>query len=43
MIRRHVWKKMEISGDRSKAESSVLFSIILYTPIITIGLAGKYD
>ena len=41
VIRRHVWKKVEMSGDCRKAEDSVLFSI--YTPAITVSLTSKYD
>ena len=39
MIGRHVWKKVDMSGDRWKAEDSVMFFI--YTPIFTVSLAGK--
>ena len=34
-----MWKEVETSGDRSKAEEGVLFFI--YTPVITISLASK--
>ena len=34
-----MWKEVETSGDRWKAEDSVLFFI--YTPVIPISLASK--
>ena len=40
MMRRHVWKEVEMSGDRLKAKNSVLFFID--TPVITVSLASKY-
>jgi len=40
VIGRHVWK-VDMNGDRWKAEDSVLFFI--YTPVITVNLASKYD
>ena len=41
MIRRHVWMKVDISGDLWKAEDSVLFFI--YTPVTTLSLASKHE
>jgi len=38
-MRRHVWKEVDISGDRWKVEDSVLF--LIYAPVITISLASK--
>ena len=38
VIGRHAWKKVDITGDRRKAEDSVWFFI--YTPIIALGLAS---
>ena len=46
MMRRHVWKEVETSGDRWKAEESVLFFIYTLltrdcTPAITTSLASR--
>ena len=38
-MERHAWKKVDMSGDRRKAENSVLFFIC--APVIAINLASK--
>ena len=39
MMGRHVWKKVDMSGDFWKAEDSVLFFI--YIPIITVSFTRQ--
>jgi len=39
VMRRHVWKEVETSGDHGKAKERVLFFI--YTPVIPLSLASK--
>ena len=39
MTGRHAWKKVDMSGDRWKAEDNVMFFI--YTPVFIVSLASK--
>ena len=39
MTRRHAWKKVDMSGDRWKAEDSVMFFI--YTSVFIVTLVSK--
>lgn len=41
MTGRHAWKKADMSGDRGKAEDSIMFFIILYIPVSAVSLASK--
>ena len=38
MMGRHAWKKVDMSGDRWKAEDNVMFFI--YTPVFIVSLAS---
>ena len=39
MMGRHAWKKVHMSGDRWRAQDSIIF--FMYAPVIMVSLASK--